>query len=481
MAFPSKSFWLALALILALFLTRLPFFGLGYGADEDAWRVARASSNFWKTGHYEVSREPGYPLYEIANAPLWALGRAWAMNLATFAAFLFSLWAFYQLLGVTQAGSRTALVLLFAFLPLFWSDSATSMDYLWDLALLLWAAVFLFQERSVLAFSLIGISAGFRPNGAVMFLPCFLYLLTRKPGRWVIYASVIMGLATSFLSYSPALLTYGPGIFRFVPSSRTPVEHLLSLGWRAIGCLGTLGILTLLLSIALSWRTLVHGFRSDRSLGLFLIFTGILALPFLVVPYESEYLIPALPWLFLIIGRVLKPKVLGIVVAMVVISGFWDLRFHQRIEGRVDFAPRFGAGRILEDYAQRRQALAFRKALPRYPLPEPCLLILGREEGFWFENPGVEPHPLALVGDPYAHRIRGKEVYLVYLISEQGAHRAVSQDLKLLYLEGVGQYNRRVTGFDPARAGGQQVEINDVLSYPASAPGKSFLDKTRVL
>lgn len=462
--FSRKYFYPFLLLLLALILTRLPFFGSGYGADEDAWRVARASSNIWQTGHYEVSREPGYPLYEIANAPLWALGGSWAMSLATFVAFLFSLWAFYRLLNLTQARSRKVLVLLFAFLPLFWPNSATSMDYIWDLALLLWAAVFLFQGRSILAFSLIGLSVGFRPNGAVMFLPCVVYMLWMKKGWQSIIIYLVMGISIGLVAYSPALLTYGPSIFRFVPSARSPLEHLLSLGWKAISGLGTFGTLTVILSLVLSWRTMLDRIVSDRLIKVYLTFTGILSLPFLIIPYESAYLIPALPWLFLFLGRVLKPRVLGIVAAAVVFSGFWDVRFHQRVEGKPVFAPRLETGRILEDYSRRREILTFRQVLPSYPFPEPSLLILGWEEMFWFENFRVEPYPLDLVGDPNAHRIRGKEVYIVYLIPEDGARRAVSKGLKLIYLDGVEHYNRRVTGFDPAQEGGLRLTMTEVLN-----------------
>jgi len=462
--FSFKPFLLALLLLLVIFLTRFPFFGSGYGADEDAWRVARASSNIWETGHYEVSREPGYPLYEIANAPLWALGGSWAMSLATFVAFLFSLWAFYQLLVLTHSSSRKVLVLLFSFLPLFWPNSATSMDYLWDLALLLWAAVFLFQGKCILAFSLIGLSVGFRPNGAVMFLPCFVYMLWMKKSWQSIIIYLVMGISIGLVAYSPALLTYGPSIFRYVPSARSPLEHLLSLGWKAVSGLGTFGTLTVILSLVLSWRTILDRIVSDRLIKVYLTFTGILFLPFLIIPYESAYLIPALPWLFLFLGRVLKPRVLGIVAAAVVFSGFWDVRFHQRVEGRPVFATQFGTGSILENYARRRQVLAFRQALPRYPFPQPSLLILGWEEMFWFENSKVEPYPLNLVGDPNAHRIWGKEVYIVYLISEDNARRAVSKGLKLIYLDGVEHYNRRVTGFDPAQEGGLRLTMTDVLN-----------------
>jgi len=461
-----KPFWPALLWISALFLTRLPYFGLGYGAEGDSWRVARAAAHVWQTGHYEVSREPGYPVYEIINAPLWALGKAWAMNLATFVAFLFSFWAFSRLLTLTRTLPRKTLLILFAFFPLFWPYSASTMDYLWALALILWASVFLMQGKSLLAFALIGVSVGLRPSSAVFFFCALLYMCYMKKEPHLIIISLLIGLAIAFFSYSPALLTYGLKVVRYVPSHRSPLEHLLNVGWKTIRSIGTLGAIAVLISLVASRHVLKERFTQDRFLLLLLSFMSILLVPFIIVPDKPGYLILAMPWFFLVLNRVLKPRLLTLAVMCMLLNGFVDIRLPQHADGKLFIAPRVSSGILLEDYVRRREALSFRKVLPCHPLPEPTLLILGWEEMFWFENPKVEPFNFALVDDPNAHRIPGRKVYIVYLISETSARRAMNLGFHLAFLDGVEHYNRNVTGFDPALAGGLRLKVADFLRAP---------------
>jgi hypothetical protein len=290
----------------------------------------------------------------------------------------------------------------------------------------------------------------------------------------LIIISLLIGLAIALFSYSPALLTYGLKVIRYVPSHRSPLEHLLNVGWKTIRSIGTLGTIAVLISLIASRSTLKERLTQDRLLLVLLSFLSILLFPFLIVPDKPGYLILAMPWFFLALNRVLKPRLLTLAVMCMFLNGFVDIRLPQHADGKLFIAPRVSSGILLEDYIRRQEALSFRKALPSHPLPEPTLLILGWEEMFWFENPKVEPFDFVLVDDPNAHRIPGREVYIVYLISETSARRAVSRGFHLAFLDGVEHYNRNVTGFDPALAGGLRLKMADVLR----APPKDFLLKS---
>ena len=57
--------WQYVFLILLVILSRLPFIGVGYGLDGDAWSVAITAEHWHSTGEYLASRLPGYPVHEF--------------------------------------------------------------------------------------------------------------------------------------------------------------------------------------------------------------------------------------------------------------------------------------------------------------------------------------------------------------------------------------------------------------------------------
>src|SRR3954463_4457952 len=60
---------IAIVLVVWTLLT-LPLVTLGPGSDVDAWTVARTGERIWDSGTYIRSRTSGFPLYELALAPL---------------------------------------------------------------------------------------------------------------------------------------------------------------------------------------------------------------------------------------------------------------------------------------------------------------------------------------------------------------------------------------------------------------------------
>src|SRR5882762_3388166 len=60
-----------IALFALVLASRFPFLDAGYGANVDAWRVARAARDIATTGEYSVSRFPGYPVQEIVCSWFW--------------------------------------------------------------------------------------------------------------------------------------------------------------------------------------------------------------------------------------------------------------------------------------------------------------------------------------------------------------------------------------------------------------------------
>lgn len=50
--------WLLVVIVCLLIISRVPFIPLGYGADDDAWRIARSVKLLCNACTYSVSRLP---------------------------------------------------------------------------------------------------------------------------------------------------------------------------------------------------------------------------------------------------------------------------------------------------------------------------------------------------------------------------------------------------------------------------------------
>ncbi len=174
--------------LLAVFvvITRLPFLFTGYGADGDAWRVAHVGHTLWTSGVYAISRPPGYPAHEILSAPLVALGGSVLSNAVTLIASIIAIFVWHEIVrGRTQR--PWMLTVAFAFAPLFWVNSAATMDYVWSLLMILLAIRAIMRTTStsggVWAGVWAGLAIGFRPTNSVLVAPLAILLLTVMRGR----------------------------------------------------------------------------------------------------------------------------------------------------------------------------------------------------------------------------------------------------------------------------------------------------------
>ena len=103
-------------LAVCVWLTRLPFVFAGYGTDTDTWKFAIVIREIADTGHYTASRVPGYPLMELACAPLAHLG-PWAPNLLSAVAAAACAWLVARLFARYGARDAALAGAAFAFVP----------------------------------------------------------------------------------------------------------------------------------------------------------------------------------------------------------------------------------------------------------------------------------------------------------------------------------------------------------------------------
>lgn len=413
-----------LLITVAVIITRIPFLSTGYGTDGDAWRVAHVGHALWTTGSYEISRPPGYPAHEMLSAPLVALGGSALSNAVTLVASIIAVIAWYAFLqGRTQRPG--ALTVAFAFAPLFWMNSATTMDYVWSLLMILLAMHAIIRMRPVSAGILAGLAIGFRPTNAVLVLPLAILLMTvtrkradsghreRIPeGASAAISSandetrpslvpLLIFLVSSFITvvalFLPVVFTYGIGGWlrelggQFGANALGISDALLFFFYRtayAIGPLAVLSVFWIILrkgAFSAAWNSRDHLFVPS------LVSLGVLLLVFALFPLEKSYLLPGLPFLILILDKLATPRAFSLFAVLLISFAFVNPDIVQH--GGVRGSPGFNVhtGMVIEEWQKRKELEEWRKQLASTAFPERTVIMTGAGPAFWFENDGVEP------------------------------------------------------------------------------------------
>ena len=170
-------------LLAAVFLSRIPLLFGGFGSDGDAWRIAQTVHVLLSEGVYQVSRFPGFPVYEFLQTPVIALGGSIASNLSSLIVFMASVILFEKIIVRWNIPNGPMLVIAYSFLPILWKNSAVTMDYVWGLAGILSALYLLTEKRALAAGILLGIAAGTRATHILFVFHSFFTLRKEKRGR----------------------------------------------------------------------------------------------------------------------------------------------------------------------------------------------------------------------------------------------------------------------------------------------------------
>jgi hypothetical protein len=387
-----------LLLLLLVAASRVPFIWSGYGSDADAWRVAVTAHHLVDTGEYRVSRFPGFPLYEILVTPFVAAGGFALSNATSIAAMLFILLVWRAILRRTSHHA-TLLMICLAFTPVLWKNSTVTMDYLWSLLFVLLSLERLITtdraatSRILVSGIFLGIAVGFRPTNAVMVVPMVTLLLGtgdrgRKTGMYLAATALVAGI-----SFLPPLLTYGPREWYALTRRATTdivfsfPERMLLFGYRGVYLLGPAAVLTALFIL---WRSRREVQRAcARHDPLLLTAVAGLAAPILlyaVYPLEREYLIPLIPFLYLLLACFASRTPMLIFTLGVASMAFItpDVIRHQGIRGVPELNIHGGA---LQDLVgKQRLILERRTRLGNLAVAGPAVVMTGDGPEIWVEN-----------------------------------------------------------------------------------------------
>jgi len=331
-----------LLLGVVVFLSRLPFIFFGFGSEEDAWGLIVTARNIVTTGQYEVSRLPGHPLQEIFLTFTFDFS-PWLLNLFTSFVSVIGILLFVSILRHFNIKNSLWAGIALAFTPVFFIHSTNIMDYNWALTFIMGAVFLAIKQRVVLAGLLIGLAVGFRITSGAMILPIavLLYQLTEPELRFKGTLKFIgSSLIFSLVSFLPPLITYGVSFFTFY--EYFPYPSILKNVFK--GTIGVWGFPGFIGVIYVSLVTLHHIIKGRPSLiknqRSFLIFCWITILLFMIsfvrIPQKSAFIIPLLPWLYVIFFSYVTSRATKFLVFSMLISSFmFGINLNHPIRGNL--------------------------------------------------------------------------------------------------------------------------------------------------
>ncbi len=316
----------AIILFALIAISRLPYLDAGYGANIDAWRVARAARSIAQTGSYRVSRFPGYPVHEIACSFFWKGGPI-ALNALSAISSMSAAAALWVIARRLKCQDSMLIAAAFAFTPVIFVNSVTSKDYLWALAFVLWAVVAAMDDRPLLSGVLLGLATGCRITSGAMVLPITVILFRKHGWRGSIRFVCATGVIAC-LVFTPVFYRYGWNFFTFAANHARP-DAITILKRATIEVWGTVGISALLIAITIAlllFRKLRQRSIEKMPKNLVAALGAIVCLyliAYLRLPDQAGYLCPIVPVILLLLGR-FSPRPVFQALSVCLLAAGWQ-------------------------------------------------------------------------------------------------------------------------------------------------------------
>ncbi|HWP31512.1 MAG TPA: hypothetical protein VNK96_07305 [Fimbriimonadales bacterium] len=473
--------------------SRIPFLFVGYGTDNDAWALARAARHIALTGQYEASRLPGFPLQEYITAFVWQSGPV-AVNFLT-ALFSAICVSFFSACARKYGLRDYFLVALsFAFIPTVYISSASGMDYMWAMAFLMISFYAVLSGNSFYGGAALGLATGARLTSIIFLLPYLILLFahSEKSRFQRGFEFIAVALVTSFACFIPVMLrypnfeflsyyeTFGAGKRTFLDflggfvNPNLPFSPLFLLGQATVGVWGIIGsiVLSVTLVIALvRWilRQKIEDSRKEVAnpvpkidIFVWLLVIFLVWVLYLRLPHDEGYLIPALPFLLLLIALIFSRWLVRILTLGILISPFLvgvDIEPPKKgitpltrsaairkiqLSGET-FMIDFLRGPVLMDYDKR---IAIDKTveqaiLKHGSLPDKSIVLSGLLERMmlYYFHPDIVP--------------KTKDVIYIDKLSMQELKEALDKGYRVYYLPDARERTIRAENYDPADFGAE--------------------------
>ena len=354
----SNDLFLFTLIAAAIFIIRVPFLFIlpGYGADPDAWRVIQAAQKIAYSGSYHVSRLPGYPVHEIVCS-LFIKFSPLILNGLTL--FLSSISIAFFSLTITHLKLNNIFLsgLALAFTPIVFVNSFVTLDYLWSSAFIMGSLYFILRQKNFTAGVLLGLAIGCRITSGAMCLPLALILI-QKNRRY--YRGAIVFLISSFITgticFVPVFLKFGWDFFSYNQpgpvTTKILIQRLFFQVWGDAGvyviCICLIAQIILILKTKKTTKYVEKLTITASVISILLYLTC-----FLKLPDEAAYMIPAIPFVILLLNLFLHKILFSIVCLSLAVSPFvsiqkkyappFQARYYQRVyrQNMIDDVEKF--------------------------------------------------------------------------------------------------------------------------------------------
>lgn len=375
----------AIAVLILIAGSRLPYIFDGYGSEEDAWALPLVAERTGTTGIYEVSRLPGHPLQELVYACIYNAGPV-IFNLLT--VIISTTGIGFLMFALKRTGIRYPVIigLLVAFTPVVYINSTNDMDYTWALSFILISFWGICRQKPITAGVFLAMAIACRITSGAMIIP-FAYLLYRYTDDrktkhlYIFIASCAIATLVLFL---PVFKEYGLSFFTFYEHFPIPgfVKNLYK------GTVGVWGIPLMIAFAVIKFQLLLRNrksslqplFKFEDSRHRYLVHASFIVialyvLAFIRMPLKSAFMIPLIPFVSILAGIFCNKKQLYFLLAASVISCFFfginldDSRrgsevsaysYRTTVSGQ-PVAVDLLQGLVPADQSKRRQRTAFSK------------------------------------------------------------------------------------------------------------------------
>lgn len=468
-------FWIIATVV---FLSRAPFIGAGYGIDPDAWRVANSSHVIAAKHEYMASRLPGYPIQEIVYSFFWNKQPEF-FNIVT--AFLSALGMASFALTLKKIGCRDSTLTTFALActPVVYINSVNSMDYLWALSFVLGSLYCVVASRPLWAGILLGIAVGCRITSGAMAIPFSMIILNAQTEKNLPLKEITKFLAGTLvvgaIAFLPVMIKYGTGFFTFAdgyPSFGEIMRRATIEVW------GIVGVIVLLIAIVVSVfhrkvinnRTSFVRYVPPQYVAASMIAILLYVVAFLRLPGDAGYLIPVLPFVFLLLARFVHCTVFIIVCICIITSSFfvsldsvdrqWSVKpsafsVSFLVGGRV-LACDFLKGPIFNDYFRRKERMKFADHILSFAEKRTTRGVI--VSGSWLPQLAVTAGSILPENTERFASFTHRQTDFVGLLDSAYIMRCQNEGRDIFYIKGQEVENKEVYGVDLRSFGAQEIQ-----------------------
>lgn len=447
---PRSDWPLCAALIVMGLVAVLPRAVIDFGQSGDALDNARDAMLLARLGLLDAIPDmirwpPGIPLFILMLAGVVPWGGHVGANLLVFLTWAAAVVLFAA--AVRGEAHRGPLTVLFAATPFLLLNAGVAQDFAPGLAAALAAYVALSKGRYTLAGILLGLGVGLRVTNVLLLGPALAYVWCAE-GEWrtrlraaLPLALVAPAVGLSF--YVPFIVESGLGTAYFTPLPGHGGNPLRG-GWMTavynwlsvFGLVATLGIVALAI---VRRGTIAAALRQDwTSRRASLVFAGLTILVYAALSLrftmKAEYVMPAVPFVFVLLGRWFRRREIVAVTALVASYAVVAIDVKGGIPGHRQLALTPTAGVLVEDWQRRHDLRELRAGVEALRALDRAVVLTGMAGVLTGGNPRLEPSTLSEISDrlpPAAgisehpnvgtivHRLRGSSVFFVTSLSRE--------------------------------------------------------------